>query len=39
MLEYTEEINGQNDFCEVCARQMAYISALALNNACVQIGK
>ncbi len=40
MLSYYQDYRDeQRDACDICEQQSAYIIALALNNACIQIGK
>ncbi len=33
------QLDEQKDVCEICEEQSAYINALALDYACMQIGK
>lgn len=39
MLEYSDYCLEKQDSCEIFAKQVAFVSALALDNACMQVGK
>ncbi len=39
MFNFGENDNDQKDACEICEEQSAFIAALTLDRACMQIGK
>lgn len=39
MTRYSDYSNEQKDFCDICEEQSAFLYALALDRACIQIGK